>query len=320
MRGFYKGVAETIGIFVVLGVISLMIAFVIWVAGLWVLEHIFGVGGTLSAVIWALMSLCFVVTGDIIAFRRLSRKSIYRETAVRSFFELFEKQAVEDMMRKLGRLPAFKLSHYLLFSALFILAAITVWLCIDYGFLISPLFIILMLYLWRSRSRSMRLIAAFYSGNALIARGRAQDALYIAESMLRIRRKSTGGHWLKGNSLFALRRYDSAILSYENAIKYNPGAKRFLLGFMGLAFQRLGLLPKAIDVYNEALALNPTAKEVHYGLACAHSLKGENEAALSHLEIAVRLGYDDRRHIESDSDLDNIRDEPRYQALLGSMR
>lgn len=320
MRGLYKGVAETVGIFLVLGAINLMIAFVIWVAGLWVLEHIFGVSGTLSWVIWGLISVFIVVLGAVVAFKRLSRKSVYRETAVRSFFELFEKQAVEDTMRKLGRLPAFKFSHYLFFSALFILVAITVGRYIDYGWFISPLFIILMLYLWRSRSRSMRLIAAFYTGNALIARGRAQDALYVAESMLRIRRKSTGGHWLKGNSLFALRRYDSAILSYENAIRYNPGAKRFLLGFMGLAFQRLGLLPKAIEVYNDALALNPTAKEVHYGLACAHSLKGENETALTHLEIAVRLGYNDRQHIESDSDLDNVRDEPRYQALLGSMR
>ena len=320
MRGFYKGIVETVGIFLVLGAINLMIAFVIWTAGWWVLEHLFGVSGRLPVVIWALISLCFVVVGDIVAFKRLSRKSVYRETAVRSFFELFEKQAVEGMMRKLGRLPAFKFSHYLLFSALFIIAAITVWLYIPRGYLISPLFVVFMLYLWHSRSRSMRLIAAFYSGNALIARGRAQDALYIAESMLRIRPRSTGGHWLKGNSLFALRRYDSAILSYENAVKYNPGAKRFLLGFMGLAFQRLGLLPKAIEVYNEALALNPTAKEVHYGLACAHSLRGDNETALTHLEIAVRLSYDDRRHIESDSDLDNLRDEPRYQALLSSMR
>jgi tetratricopeptide (TPR) repeat protein len=320
MRSVYKGIVETVGIFLVLGAINLMAAFVIWVAGLWVLEYIFGVTGTLSKVIWALISVLIIVLADVVAFKRLSRKSVYRETAVRSFFELFEKQAVEDMMRRLKNLPAFKFSHYLLFSALFILAAITVGMQINYGFLISPVFIILMLYLWYSRSRSVRLIAAFYSGNALIARGRAQDALYVAESMLRIRPRSTGGHWLKGNSLFALRRYDSAILSYENAIRYNPTARRFLLGFVGLAFQRLGLLPKAIEVYNEALALNPTAKEVHYGLACAHSLRGETETALAHLEIAVRLGYDDRRHIESDPDLDNIRDEARYQTLLSFMR
>jgi tetratricopeptide (TPR) repeat protein len=134
--------------------------------------------------------------------------------------------------------------------------------------------------------------------------------------MLRIKPNSVGGHWLVGNALFALRDYDGASRSYELAIQYNPASAKYLLAFLGLCFQRLGLYQRALRTYEEALRRNPDAKEVHYGIACTYALAGDPAHALPHLEHAAEHGYVDRDYMERDGDLDNVRDEPKFREIL----
>jgi hypothetical protein len=43
---------------------------------------------------------------------------------------------------------------------------------------------------------------------------------------------------------------------------------------------------------------------------------GEHEEALACIEKAVQNGFGHREWLENDSDLDSIRGEPRFQALL----
>jgi len=57
-----------------------------------------------------------------------------------------------------------------------------------------------------------------------------------------------------------------------------------------------------------------------YNRACVLSLMGRHDRALAALESALLRGYDDFAHMESDRDLDNIRDLPRYKALVERYR
>lgn len=75
-------------------------------------------------------------------------------------------------------------------------------------------------------------------------------------------------------------------------------------------------LDEAIELYKKITAGEPSDVAAHYNLACAHSLKGEKKAAIDALKAAVDAGYSDFAHMEKDSDLDNIRDEPGYKSLL----
>ena len=61
---------------------------------------------------------------------------------------------------------------------------------------------------------------------------------------------------------------------------------------------------------------NPTA---WYNLACAHARGGSKKRALEALERAVRAGFTDRAHIESDDDLASLRREKRYQEIVGGL-
>jgi len=53
-----------------------------------------------------------------------------------------------------------------------------------------------------------------------------------------------------------------------------------------------------------------------YNLACAHALEGHKDLALGRLEEAVAAGYGNAAELSADADLESLRKEPRYQALL----
>ena len=65
---------------------------------------------------------------------------------------------------------------------------------------------------------------------------------------------------------------------------------------------------------------HPDVADSHYNIACSQSLAGDIEQALASVEAAFRAGFQDKDHIESDSDLDNIRDHERFRCLLAQLK
>jgi hypothetical protein len=53
-----------------------------------------------------------------------------------------------------------------------------------------------------------------------------------------------------------------------------------------------------------------------YNLACAYSLFGDNDSAFGALQSAIDAGYDNGHLLLRDSDLDNIRNDPRFEDVL----
>ncbi len=77
------------------------------------------------------------------------------------------------------------------------------------------------------------------------------------------------------------------------------------------------------DRYAEAMELDqrlarilPNDQVVHYNLACSLCLNGLVGPSLAALQTAIELGYSDFARIESDPDLDLLRDEPEFVALI----
>ena len=58
---------------------------------------------------------------------------------------------------------------------------------------------------------------------------------------------------------------------------------------------------------------------MHYNLACSLALTGEHDDALTVLERAIELGYDDAEHLVEDADLASIRAAPRFQACVRAL-
>jgi HEAT repeat protein len=56
-----------------------------------------------------------------------------------------------------------------------------------------------------------------------------------------------------------------------------------------------------------------------YNIACGYSLAGEVDEALRYLRRSVRHGYDDPRHMRTDTDLTSLHGDPRFQRLVRRM-
>ncbi len=61
---------------------------------------------------------------------------------------------------------------------------------------------------------------------------------------------------------------------------------------------------------------DPVKALCHYNTACARSLQGRKDDALAAFGRALEAGFDDFDHMAKDTDLDPIRDDPRYRNLL----
>jgi adenylate cyclase len=101
----------------------------------------------------------------------------------------------------------------------------------------------------------------------------------------------------------------------EKHLKLNPDDQRALVLGANSLWQR-GERERAVEWANRALKLSPDDRVVLYNLACFYSVAGELEKALDCLERAAIVGSLSREWLEHDSDLDSIRDEARFQALL----
>jgi len=88
------------------------------------------------------------------------------------------------------------------------------------------------------------------------------------------------------------------------------------LALLGEAYTARGDFQKGLETDLRLSRLKPDSGVVHYNLACSYALTGQKDEAMGALERAVALGYSDRDHLCNDSDLESLRDDPRYQALL----
>jgi len=80
-----------------------------------------------------------------------------------------------------------------------------------------------------------------------------------------------------------------------------------------------GEYEKAVKVLIEQCGLAPLNPLPRYNLACAQALEGNPGKALESLGMAVEVGWHDAEHTRSDSDLSTLREEPRFNDLLGAM-
>lgn len=64
------------------------------------------------------------------------------------------------------------------------------------------------------------------------------------------------------------------------------------------------------------MALEPDASVVQYNLACLYAQCGNIDKALDCLEASSVPGLANKGWVQHDSDLDPLRDHPRFQAVL----
>jgi serine/threonine protein kinase/Flp pilus assembly protein TadD len=164
--------------------------------------------------------------------------------------------------------------------------------------------------------------AHYLYARALFQEGRLEDAVRQYEEASRVRPEDYQALLLMQTPLRSLGHHDEAQATLrqglhvaERHLELNPDDARALcLGSNALI--QLGDRERALDWARRANAIDPTDPGVLYNVACVYSLGGILDDAIGCLDKAVANGFGHREWLLNDSDLDAIREDPRFQTLL----
>ena len=84
----------------------------------------------------------------------------------------------------------------------------------------------------------------------------------------------------------------------------------------GVAYSHMGRYQEALADFSRSLELRPDHASTLYNLACLFSLWAKKDDALANLEKAIAADEKNRQMARTDTDLDNIRDDPRFKKLV----
>lgn len=118
-----------------------------------------------------------------------------------------------------------------------------------------------------------------------------------------------GAAWLgEGNFEQARRRFLEAIdLDASIPEAYNG---------VGVTYRMRNELARALEWYKKALAVDPDFGDAYYNMACVYALEGRRDLALRYLQIAALNGYATAGGMDEDPDLESVRADPGYRALV----
>jgi len=101
----------------------------------------------------------------------------------------------------------------------------------------------------------------------------------------------------------------------EKHIEIHPDDPRALYLGAGILV-RMGDHKRGFDWARRALEIDPDETSILYNVACVYSLLGRTEEAIACLEKVMEHGTFYKNWATKDSDLDSVRSDPRFQALL----
>jgi hypothetical protein len=111
------------------------------------------------------------------------------------------------------------------------------------------------------------------------------------------------------------REYSEAAAAYGEYVKTHPDDATAYLR-LGLSQAHLKRVSEAEANLQKAVALGADSPADFYNVACGYALAGQKEKALDWLERAVAAGFQDRRLMASDEDLESLRGLDRFQKLV----
>ncbi len=166
--------------------------------------------------------------------------------------------------------------------------------------------------------------AHYFYARACFQQGRLADAAQHFEAAFRTREDyqatffAAQSHEALGNKAEALAAYTRALAVTETHMDLNPDDPRAAT-MRAVSLCRLGRLEEGVHWAERALAIDPEDAAVRYNVACLYSLEGLKDKAIACLEDAIRVGFGNRGWLEHDPDLNPLRGDPRFEALISTM-
>ena len=113
-------------------------------------------------------------------------------------------------------------------------------------------------------------------------------------------------HYNEGNKFLNNGDWQEAERNYKMALHHDKTLYQVYIN-LSTAYLQGGAYSEALKTLEQLRSMQPENPMLHYNLACYYSLTGDNRSALESLKKATILGFKNKRQIESDSDLKNLR-------------
>ncbi len=168
-----------------------------------------------------------------------------------------------------------------------------------------------------------RLFEAYYFfARDCLARGRLEKAARLFERAVEVRPEDYQAALLLPQVYSALGREEKSrragqrgLEIVERHLQLNPDDVRALYLASGRWVQA-GDRDRGLTLARQAIELEPEEPTVLFNAACAFAQAGALDDAIDYLDKALVHGFGHRRWIENDSDLDPLRDHPRYEKVM----
>ena len=111
------------------------------------------------------------------------------------------------------------------------------------------------------------------------------------------------------------REVEFEISFYEKILEKRPNFVDALKVLAEL-YTKSGRYKKGLQLDKRLTGLLPCDSVVYYNLACSYSLIGDIDNSLKAICKAIDLGYDDFSYMNSDPDLNNLKQDRRFEDLF----
>jgi TolB-like protein/Flp pilus assembly protein TadD len=163
--------------------------------------------------------------------------------------------------------------------------------------------------------------ARYFRARALYQEGRLEEAAQDFQKAAQLR-EDYPASFFAAQSLEALGRHDEARVQLDRTLEIvekhmelNPDDSRAAT-MRAVSLCRLGRPDEGLVWAERALDMDPDDAGIRYNVACLYSLEGKLDEALRCLEDALAKGFGSKEWFEKDPDLDPLRGDPRFHALM----
>ena len=152
-------------------------------------------------------------------------------------------------------------------------------------------------------------------GMAYLSARRYDDAIGQEQKTLELNPKSAGARWIRGMAYQQKGMFEQAIKDYQSALELSPNNPNFLAA-LGHVYASSGNTVAAHNILDTLFVVNKQEPVSPFYFALVYAGLKDKENALKWLEKSYEEKSGSVRYLKMEPRLQNLRNEPRYIALM----